>query len=223
MDKQNLSYTGIKAALFDMDGVLLDSLNMWYKIACDFMRENGVEMTERMYGEIRVLSFLESAQYFIDELKLCSTPQMLIDEWNARAAAAYKNEIGLLPGVEDYVRKLSARGIHLAIVTASDAGLARAALKRLGLSRYFDAIITEADARMFKSGPEIFLLAAKTLDAPPETCIVFEDSLYAAKAAKAAGMKVWAMCSAAGADDAADFQGVADRCFESFEELMEQE
>jgi HAD superfamily hydrolase (TIGR01509 family) len=219
LDKLNLACTGIEAALFDLDGVLIDSLHVWHKIGLDFLNEKGFALTAQVAEDIKDMSFMQSAQYFVDKLNLNATPQMLIEDWNARAYAPYAKEVGLMPGADAYVKRLAKSVIKLAVVTASDALLSTVALQRLGIAEAFAAIVTEIGTGLDKSRPEIFLHAAKILNISPGACMVFEDSLYAAKAAKAAGMKVCALCGSVRKEKEA-FCAVADYCFESLEELM---
>lgn len=218
MDKLNLADRGIQAALFDLDGVLLDSLHVWDKVALDFLHEKGAAFTGEIADDIRDMSFMQSAEYFVGRLNLEETPQTLIDGWNARAYAAYANEVKLMPGAAAYVQQLADNGVRLAVVTASDAVLAQAALERNGIAQVFETIVTEGGTGLDKSGPQIFLEAARALSVPPAACMVFEDSLYAVKSAKAAGMRVCAVCGPGG--DAEALCTLADYCIESLEELM---
>lgn len=215
MELSELKRAGVRAALFDMDGVLLDSLGIWRRVAGDFMRDRDAEITPGIIGAIRDMSFLQSAEYFVRMLGLRETPQMVIDEWNQRALRAYANEVRLTPGAGDYVRALHKMGVKLAVVTASEASMAEAGLKRNGILGLFDAIVAETDVGLTKESPEIFLHTAAVLGEEPGACVVYEDSVYAARSAKAAGMRVCLLC--AEADPAAG----ADVCIPGFEGLCE--
>lgn len=216
MELSELKRMGIQAALFDMDGVLLDSLGIWRRVAGDFMRDRGAEITPDIIRAIRDMSFLQSAEYFVRMLGLTETPQMVINEWNERALRAYANEVRLMPGTGDYVRALHKMGVKLAVVTASEANMAEAGLKRNGILELFDAIVAETDVGLTKETPDIFLHTASALGADPGACVVYEDSVYAARSAKAAGMRVCLLSAEGDADAEADvcipgFAGLCER------------
>lgn len=219
MNRIDLESAGVQAGLFDLDGVLIDSLYVWNEIGRDFLHENGCKLTGQVAEDIRDMSFMESACYFVDRLGLDATPQQLMDDWNARAFPAYANEVELMPGAGEYVKRLAQAGIRLAVVTASDSRLAEAALQRLGIAQAFETIVTESEIGLEKNSPKIFLRTAQTLNAAPEACMVFEDSLYAAKAAKAAGMKVCALYGSGRGEKKEAFEAVADHCIDNLAEL----
>ena len=211
---------GKRAALFDMDGVLLDSLWVWHGVGLDFFAENDVPVDRQAVRDIRGMGFMQSACYLVKRFGLHTTPEKIVAGWVEKALPAYANEVALMPGAGALVGRLLGKGLCLAVVTASDAALAGAALKRTGIAGAFEAIVTEDEAGLHKDGPELFLHAARLLDVPPESCVVFEDSLYAMKSAKAAGMAVCALCPPERKAEAQACKAVADLLVESLETLL---
>lgn len=210
---------GKRAALFDLDGVLLDSLWVWHKVGLDFFTENDIAIDRRMVSDIRDMGFAQSARCLVERFGLGITPEGIVDDWTARAFPAYANEVSLTPGAGELVRRLREKGLRLAVVTASDAALARAALERTGIAGAFDALVTENETGLYKDGPGIFERAARLLNVPAASCVVFEDSLYAMRAAKAAGMAVCAICPPDRQAEAGACRAAANACVETLEAL----
>lgn len=182
----------IQAALFDLDGVVVFTDRYHYlawKRLCD---EQGWDFDEQINHRLRGIPRLASLDVILAHNRVTLTQ----DEKNALADR--KNEyytqslkgIGpsdLYPGVVPFLQDLQARGIRLALCSASrNAGTV---LDRLDLRRFFDVVVTGHDFTRPKPDPEIFLLGAERLGVPPFHCIVFEDAPSGVEAAHAAGMK----------------------------------
>lgn len=181
---------GIKAAIFDMDGTLIDSMGVWTKIDIDFLEKRGLQAPQDLKSSIEHLTFLECAEFFKKNFVLQDTLEEIMNEWNEMAKDAYEYNIKLKPGVIDYLNLLKTLGIKLSIATSNTLSLIEKVLKNNEIYDFFDSITTIDEVTRGKNFPDIYLLAAKKLGVLPKECVVFEDILPAVLGAKAAGMKV---------------------------------
>jgi HAD superfamily hydrolase (TIGR01509 family) len=183
----------IKAAIFDLDGTLIDSMGIWGKIDIDFLKKRGLDTPLDLRDYIEHLSFIDTAKYFKDRFNLSETIEEIMDEWNGMAYNEYSNTITLKPGAREYLECLKAKGIKLALATSNSHVLLEAVLKNNGVFEYFESITTTIEVDKGKNHPDIYLLSAKKLGVSPTQCVVFEDILPAVMGAKAAEMKVVAI------------------------------
>jgi len=183
----------IKAAIFDLDGTLIDSMWLWEKVDIDFLKLRGYELPIDLKENIEHLSFIDTAKYFKERFNLPENIEEIMDEWNSMAYEQYANNVSLKSGAEEYLHYLKLKGIKLALATSNSVPLLDAVLKNNGVYDYFDVITTTNEVNRGKNFPDIYLLSAKKLEVKPTECIVFEDILPAVLGAKMAGMKVVAV------------------------------
>lgn len=195
----NLSQPPFHAALFDLDGTLLDSGYVWRDVDAKFFAGRQVEVDHAEYARaVQGLSFREAAVYTKRRYDLPESVEAIMGEWMAMAREAYAHHVNLKPGARSYLRQLKRAGVKLAVVTANRAELFMPALERHGLAELFDAFCTSAEVgNVNKSDGAIYRLAAQRLGVAPEACAVFEDVLEGVAGAKGCGMRVYAIEDAA--------------------------
>ena len=176
------------AAIFDLDGTILDSMDVWEHIDIQFLKKRNLPVPENYVTEICARSFEEAAQYTIDLFGLQETVEGIIEEWNNMAVEEYSNHVGLLPHALDYLLRLKEHGIKLAVATGLPEKLYIPCLKNNSILELFDALCSTDEVQRGKEYSDVFELAAKKLGVAPEHCIVFDDVLPAIKSAKAASM-----------------------------------
>lgn len=181
-----------KGFLFDLDGVIVDTAKYHYAAWKRLAGELGLHFTladnELLKGVSRRKSFeiiLSLNKRFMPEEQIASCCEKKNDYY-----LEYINRLGkddVLPGVKDFLPEARRLGLKTAIGSASKNCML--ILERLELTDYFDAIIDGTKVSMAKPDPEVFLKGAEALGLPPESCIVFEDSLSGIIAAHNGGMK----------------------------------
>lgn len=180
-----------QAAIFDLDGTLLNSMDVWEKIDVQFLFKRGLRVPPNYVMEICARSFEEAAQYTIERFGLPESVDTIIEEWNRMAAYEYKNNVELMPYTLEYLTKLKEAHIKLAVATGLPEELYKPCLLHNGIYEMFDALCSTDQVERGKEYPDIFLFAAEALREIPAKCIVYEDVLPAVKSAKKAGMIVY--------------------------------
>jgi HAD superfamily hydrolase (TIGR01509 family) len=180
----------ICAAIFDLDGTLVDSMWVWEKIDIEYLKKRGIALPEDLRDDIAHLSFDDTSKYFKNRFNLEDSIEDIKSEWNDMAFTEYSENVTLKPGVIKFLDVLKKNNIKIALATSNTQLLLELTLKNNGIYHYFDSITTTGEVSKGKDHPDVYLLAAKKLDVPPEKCVVFEDILPAILSAKAAGMRV---------------------------------
>ena len=181
----------IKAAIFDFDGTIADSMPMWSDFASKFVTHLGGTPRKELNKLVNAMSVQEAEIYLQKEYFPEMTLDEMIEKTDDYVMARYKKGFNEKTGAGDFIRKMHELGVKLAISTATDRKPVSLALSALGLSEYFEFIITCTDAGVGKSSsPKVFDMALERLEAKKEETLIFEDSFYAAKTAKSAGYVV---------------------------------
>jgi HAD superfamily hydrolase (TIGR01509 family) len=211
----------IKAAIFDLDGTLIDSMWLWEKVDIEFLSKRGFKHPVDLKENIEHLSFIDTAKYFKERFNLSQSLEEIMDEWNTMAYEQYANTILLKPGAKEYLCSLKLKGIKLALATSNCIPLLEAVLKRSGVYDYFDVITTTNEVKRGKNFPDIYILSAEKLGVKSNECIVFEDILPAVLGAKAAGMRVVAVHDFSSEYQKKEIIESADYFIYKYEDLLE--
>lgn len=177
------------AAIFDMDGVLVDSEPIWWQVEIELFGELGIPLTLEDTKKTMGMRLDRVVRLYYDRKPW---PGPSVDEvgetLTRRVADRVRGEAAEIPGAAAAVRSAKRRGMKVALATSSPYLLIEAVLDRLDLHGAFDVVASGMDERYGKPHPAVFLTAADRMDALPERCVVFEDSLTGVIAAKAASM-----------------------------------
>lgn len=212
-----------KAAIFDLDGTLIDSMSVWDGVGADFLAEHGITPPHNIDKILKPMSFCQSAAYFLKEYEIDYTPDEIMQSVYEKASIHYKNTIPLKLYTKQYLDYLKINNIKMCIATASNKELAVHALTRLGVLDYFEFIITCDEVGVAKDQPAIYLNAADLLGFSPREIAVFEDALYCAKTAKKAGFTVIGVYDESSYEDRDCLQNTCDLFIENFSELLEED
>jgi HAD superfamily hydrolase (TIGR01509 family) len=199
-----------KAAIFDLDGTLLDSLSVWDKVDRDFLKAHGLPFTPDYTKAVGKMSFQEAAEYTVRRYGLKCTPDIILREWDTMVEKEYACNIPLKPYAKKYLDSLRARGVKLGVATALAENLYAPALKNNGVYGYFEAFASVHETKRGKGFPDVYLLAAKRMKQAPHGCAVFEDLLTGIRGAKAAGMMTVGVADRHSAADEEEIRRLAD-------------
>ena len=196
--------------IFDMDGTLLDSMEMWENLGTLFLAKKGVKPPENLKEIIENKTLDESAEYFITELKIEGTVSGIVQEILSLIHDKYYNELQMKNGMKELVLSEYKVGSKMCILTTSDRDLAAAAMKRLGVAHCFKEIYTAETLGMSKRKPDIFIKTCELMGFKPEETTVYEDALYAAKSAKKAGCRLVGVYDRVNKNDWQELKELAD-------------
>lgn len=210
----------IKAAIFDLDGTLVDSMWVWEQIDIDFLKSKGYTPPKDLKDNITHLTFNQTAEYFKNRFNLSDSIDEITDTWHNMAYSFYSSKVKLKPGVISFLNKLKSLDIKIGLATSNSIPLLEATLKNNGIYHLFDAITVTEEVKKSKENPDVYLLCANKLNVPPENCIVFEDIIAAVKGAKLAGMKVIGVYDKASEDQEELLSKACDKYIYDYNELV---
>lgn len=187
------TFRPVRGAIFDLDGVLVDTATYHFEGWQMIARGLGFELTAAQGEPLKGVSRLEALSIVL------SVGGVDVDGAQREALAAskdawFRNRVSqmdssaMLPGAADSLRWLQARGIPIALASASENAVQ--ILRQVGLEHYFTSVVDGRAVRRTKPDPEVFLLAAHGLGLPPQECVVFEDAAAGVEGARSAGCAV---------------------------------
>ncbi len=186
-----------RAVLFDMDGVLVASEPHYFAEEAAHYAALGVKLTLEELRQMLGGSPAANVRRILTWHPELDIPEkMLVSMHEEMLLRGLKQVDGLMPGVEEWIRRIRAEGGKLAVASSSPLLLLDYARERFRFGELFDTIVCARDVKNAKPDPDIFLEAARRLDADPADCLVVEDSQNGVKAGLAAGMKVAAFTGA---------------------------
>lgn len=184
-----LRFSPFSAVVFDMDGTLLDTENVFRSIVYEVADGLGYVMREEVHLAMIGASHERSTELLVEAYGV-SFPHQLFDEMcHARMRERMEREVPVKTGAREMLAALRERGLPIAVATSSRARSAQEHLGRAGLLDLFSTVVTRDDVVNPKPDPEPYLLAASRLGVDPRLCLAVEDSHSGVRAAHAAGMQ----------------------------------
>jgi HAD superfamily hydrolase (TIGR01509 family) len=180
------------AVIFDLDGVLLDSEQVWNRAKEELVRERGGRWREEAPRDMMGMSSPEWSAYLRDELGVDLEPGAISDDVVARVERIYRDDLPALDGATEAVERLAGRW-PLGLASSSNREIIDLFLELSGLAERFAVTISSEEVERGKPAPDVYLEAALRLGAEPARCAAIEDSENGIRAARAAGMRVLAL------------------------------
>lgn len=200
----------IRGVIFDVDGVLLDSMPVWEEIGERYLKTQGKEAKPGLRDILFPMSLEQAAVYLIREYGLSKRADQVVGEVNDMIRKFYAEEAGLKNGVRSYLEQFQKEQIPMAIATSSGRENVSAALGRLSVLECFQALLTCSEVGSGKDRPKIYLEAARAIGTRPEETWVFEDACHALLTAKRAGFRTVAVYDRASRKDLDTLKANAD-------------
>ena len=182
----------IDAVVFDLDGLLLDSEQVWDEVREAITRERGGLWHERAQADMMGMSSTEWSRYLHDELGLREPPEELNRIVVERMEDRYRERLPVVEGAVEAVRRIGARW-PLGLASSSNRPLIDLALELMGVADLFRVTVSSEEVERGKPAPDVYLEAARRLSVRPENVVAIEDSANGIRAAKAAAMRVIAI------------------------------
>ena len=182
----------IEAVVFDLDGVLLDSEQVWDGVREQLTREHDGRWQDRAHVEMMGMSSVEWSRYMHDELGVPDAPEEISAEVVRRLEDVYRERLPLIDGAREAVERLAASW-PLGLASSSNRELIDLVLELSKLAPFFSVTVSSEEVARGKPAPDVYLEATRRLGVPPERCAAVEDSRNGIRAAKAAGMRVIAI------------------------------
>lgn len=183
----------MKAALFDLDGTLVDSMWVWDRLMVDFLTKYHLPELPEVMEKVTHMSLVQSSVYVKERYGLSMTPEEILAEWMDMVYHAYAEQIPLKPGAKEYLADLQNRGVHIGLVTACAPELCTACLKNNGIDNMFETITYVDDVGKGKDFPDIYIECLRRLNCEPKDAVLFEDILTGLRTAKKIGLRVVAV------------------------------
>ncbi|WP_181305481.1 beta-phosphoglucomutase [Rufibacter sp. XAAS-G3-1] len=182
----------LKACLFDLDGVLVDTAGYHFKAWRRLAQTLGIDFTEHDNERLKGVSRMRSLEIILEIGERTLPPEQMLalcEQKNTEYLldVAQMTPAEILPGVVEFLKALKAEGFKIALGSASKN--AQLILERTALLPFFDAIIDGRHVTNGKPDPEVFLKGAEALGVLPEECVVFEDAVAGVEAAKNGNMR----------------------------------
>jgi len=182
----------IEAVVFDLDGVLLQTEELWDEVRERFVRERGGRYDAAAQRAMMGMSSLEWSRFIHEELGVDESPEAISAEVARLLEERYRERLPLIPGAVEAVRRLAARW-PLGLAASSNRPLIDAAPELSGLAPCFLVTVSSEEVASGKASPDVYLRAARRLGVAPERCVAVEDSHSGIRSAKAAGVRVIAI------------------------------
>ncbi len=182
----------IEAVIFDLDGVLLQSEEVWDEVREKMTHDLGGTWHANASRDMMGMSSPEWSLYMEEQLGVDLTAQQINEEAVRRMQAAYAESLPLIPGAVDAVERIAARW-PLGLASSSNRPLIDKVLEVSGLAKYFQATVSSEEVERGKPHPDVFLAVAHQMSVDPESCAAIEDSHTGVQSAHSAGMAVVVM------------------------------
>lgn len=209
----------MKLAIFDLDGTLFDSMEIWETLAYDYLVQKGMKVEKNIRESIKEYSLYQASFVIKDRFNLEESGEEINRQMEEVLRFHYENSIPLKKGAIDLLKKLKDMEIRMVAATATIDPLAIAALKRLQIYDYFEFVQTCKGVGIEKYKKEFYQLIVERTGVNPEEMVVFEDALHSMEAAKELGIRIVAIRDKSARADFERIEEIADIVIDKFEDF----
>jgi HAD superfamily hydrolase (TIGR01509 family) len=182
----------IRAVVFDLDGVIIDSEEVWEEVRRGYVAEHGREFRPDSQDRMMGMSTGEWSRHLAEEVGVPRSPDQVAADVLGRMASRYRSDLPLIPGSVEAVRRIGSR-FTLALASSSARILIDQVLATAGLADAFQVTLSTEEVPRGKPYPDVYLAAAEKLGLAPAVCAAVEDSSNGLRSAAAAGLAVVAV------------------------------
>lgn len=207
------------AAIFDFDGTLADSADVWNIVDRDFFSARDIEWGPYAANKLASMGFKDSSAWVVEHFGLDETPEQVREEWMAGAKHRFRDSVDLRPGTREYLAALRDAGVPIALATTNTREVLDVMKPRVDVDALFDHIICGDDGLPNKNHPDIYLEAARRMGADPARVVVFEDIPQAIRSAQEAGMVVIGVMSGDPTQAVDDVRKLSDHVLEDWRDI----
>ena len=210
------------AAIFDMDGTLLDTMRYWRYTSLEYLLAHQLPVRPEDLARMEWTSSRALVKEIAEREGFdMGSWQTMVGELEEFMNRHYLHDAKRRENVPELLEKLRGMGKPMCVATGAPRQYARNGLSRLGILKYFEFVTDCYEFGMNKSQPEYFEVVARRLGTKSERCVVFEDALYAMKSAKTAGCRVVAIEDSTARLQRDEIRAIADRYIQNYSELLD--
>ena len=211
------------AAIFDMDGTLLDTMRYWRYTSLEYLLAHQLPVRPEDLARMEWTSSRALVKEIAEREGFdMGSWQTMVGELEEFMNRHYLHDAKRRENVPELLEKLRGMGKPMCVATGAPRQYARNGLSRLGILKYFEFVTDCYEFGMNKSQPEYFEVVARRLGTKSERCVVFEDALYAMKSAKTAGCRVVAIEDSTARLQRDEIRAIADRYIQNYSELLDE-
>lgn len=214
-------FKDIQGYIFDLDGTLFDSMQVWMEIYKSLFTEHGKTMPEGYLYHVNHLSLDDGAKYTAEHTDVNLSKEYIAEFWKKKAQDKYTNEVKLKPYAYELLNLLSQKGKLMGIATASNKDNVRPCLVNNDIIKFFHSITSVDEVPRGKDFPDIYLKECQKMGLEPKHCAVVEDSYVGALSAKNGGLLSIGVYDESGKEHNKDLRKNCDIYIDSLKELLE--
>jgi len=179
----------IKAVIFDLDGLLIDSEPLWQEAEIEIFQQVNIKLTNKLCLQTKGLRIDQVVEYWFQKFPWNNLSKKAVEDLIVSKVIELVESKGkALPGVKQVISFVQQKPVKIALASSSSSKIIKAALKKLGLSKLFSQIYSAESEPLGKPHPGVYLTTAHKLGVRPQECLAIEDSLNGVLSAKAAQM-----------------------------------